>query len=118
MSLLDEYSEEYVIVDRTTVSDGMGGYRIVWKDGATIKGALAVATQSEVTVAGAMNEKVTHTMLIDKSVLLEYHSVLRRQSDGKTFRVTTRGAEDKTPSSSSLNKRKIALEEWEIPAEA
>lgn len=118
MSLLDQYSEDYVVVDKTTVNDGYGGYNVVYKDGATIKGALAIASESEVTVAGAMGERVTHTMLIDKSINLEYHSVLRRKSDGKTFRVTSRGAENYTPSSSSLNKRKISCEEWEIPAEA
>lgn len=118
MSLLEQYSEEYVVVDKTTVSDGYGGYRTIWKDGATISGALAIASQSEVTVAGAMGEKVTHTMLVDKSVMLEYHTVLRRKKDGKIFRVTSKGAEEYTPSSSSLNKRKIACEEWEIPSEA
>ena len=118
MSLLDEYSDEYVIVNKLTVDDGFGGYRNVWQDGATIKAALAIATQSEVTVAGAMGEKVTHTMLIDKSIVLEYHSVLRRKADGKVFRVTSRGAENYTPNSSSLNKRKITCEEWELPAEA
>ena len=118
MSLLDSYSEEYIVVDKTTVNDGYGGYTVVWKDGATIKGALAIASESEVTVAGAMGERVTHTMLIDKSIILEYHSVLRRKRDGKTFRVTSRGAENHTPDSSTLNKRKISCEEWEIPAEA
>lgn len=115
MSLLDEYSDEYVIVNKLVVDDGYGGYTFVWKDGATIKGALAIATQSEVTVAGAMGEKVTHTMLVDKEIELEYHTVLRRKSDGKVFRVTSKGADNYTPSSSSLNKRKLTCEEWEIP---
>lgn len=117
MSLLDEYTEDYVIVNKLVVSDGYGGQTTVWKDGATIKGALALASQSEVTVAGARGEKVTHTMLIDKSIILDYHTVLRRVTDGRVFRTTSTGTEDKTPKSSSLNKRKVTCEEWEIPAE-
>ena len=116
MSLLDAYSDSYTIIDKTTADDGYGGYKTVWKDGATIKGALAIASESEVNVAGAMGEHVTHTMLIDKSVSLDYHTVLIRASDKKVFRVTSKGDEVYTPNSSSLNKRKISCEEWEIPA--
>lgn len=116
MSLLDAYSDNYTIIDKTTTDDGYGGYKNVWKDGATISAALAIASESEINVAGAMGEHVTHTMLIDKSVILDYHTVLRRESDKKVFRTTSKGDENYTPSSSSLNKRKISCEEWEIPS--
>ena len=115
MSLLDEYSDEYVVVNKITENDGYGGYKTVWSDGATFKAALAQASQSEVTVAGAMGEKVTHTMLIDKSLKFDYHTVVKRKSDNKIFRTTSRGDEVYTPASSGLNKRKINCEEWELP---
>lgn len=117
MSLLDEYSDSYVILDRVTANDGYGGYTVDWKEGATIKGALAVASEQELKRADAAGEKVTHTMLIDKSVVLEYHTVLKRTTDNKIFRTTSRGDELYTPASSALNKRKINIEEWELPAE-
>lgn len=117
MSLLDEYSDEYIIQDKITQSDGYGGYIATYKDGATIKGALALASESEVKTAEARGEKVTHVMLIDKSISLDYHTVLKRKSDKKIFRVTAKGDESYTPSSSRLNKRKISCEEWEIPSE-
>ena len=114
MSLLKEMEEEYIIIDKTTQDDGVGGYITVWKDGATIKGSLAVASENEVTVAGAAGEKVTHTMHLDKSYVLDYHTVLKRKSDNKIFRTTSKGAENYTPASSRLNLRKINLEEWEL----
>lgn len=116
MSLLDEYSDEYVVVNKLAVDDGYGGFVYVWQDGATFKGALAQASQNEIVVADAMGEHITHTMLIDKAINFDYHTVLRRKSDGKTFRVISRGDEVYTPASSGLNKRKISCEEWEIPA--
>ena len=118
MSLLDEYCEEYVVLNKLTVNDGYGGYKTVWQEGASFKGALAVASDNEVTVAQAMGEKVSHTMLIDKELVLDYHTVVKRVCDDKIFRVTSTGAEMYTPASSSLNKRKISCEEWEIPSES
>ena len=115
MSLLDEYTSEYKILDRTITDDGYGGYTVSWKEGVTIKGALGQPSETEVITAEAKGEKVTATMLIDKALKLEYHTVLSRVSDGKIFRVTSSGAEDYTPASSNLNKRKILCEEWEIP---
>lgn len=115
MSLLDEYSDEYTVINKAMVDDGYGGYTTSWTDGAKIKGALALASETEVKTAEAKGEKVTHTLLIDKSVSLDYHTVLRR-SDGKIFRTTSKGDEMYTPNSSRLNKRKITCEEWEIPA--
>lgn len=117
MSLLDEYSDNYVVINKLTVDDGYGGYKTVWQDGATLKGALAQASQSEIVVADSKGERVTHTMLIDKNIKLDYHMVLRRTTDGKIFRVTSSGDEMYTPASSNLNKRKINCEEWEIPAD-
>lgn len=116
MSLLDEYSDNYVILDKLTFDDGYGGYNETWKEGATIKGALAVVSEEEMKIAEAAGEKITHTLLIDKSIKLDYHTVLRRSTDNKIFRTTSKGDELYTPSSSRLNKRKINIVEWELPA--
>ena len=117
MSLLDEYTGDYVIVNKIIVDDGYGGYTVKWVDGITIKGALGNPSETEIVVAQARGARITNTMLIDKALTLDYHTVLRRVSDGKVFRVTSNGEEAYTPASSSLNKRKIMCEEWEIPAD-
>ena len=117
MSLLDEYMEQFVILDKTTVDDGYGGYDFVWKEGATISGALAIANENDVVVAGASGEKTTHTLLISKAVNLDYHDVLKRKTDNKIFRVTRSGDEVYTPPSAGLNLRRVSLESWELPTE-
>lgn len=117
MSLLDEYSDEFVIVNKTKVDDGYGGYTTVWTDGATISGALAPTSQNEVAIAGAMGEKTTHTLVVAKNIMLEYHEVLRRKSDGITFRVTNTDGGTYTPASAGLDLRRYRLEAWAIPTE-
>lgn len=112
--LLEEYSDDFLIMNKTTEDDGYGGYKIVWTEGATIRGALAPASQQEVTVADAMGEKTTHTLVIDKSLVLDYHDVIKRVRDGQYFRVTSSGGDTFTPANSSLDLRKVTLEKWEL----
>ena len=114
MSLLDEYMEEFTILDKTTTDDGYGGYTTTWKAGATIRGALAIANENDVVVAGASGEKTTHTLLVSKAANLDYHDVLQR-ADKKIFRVTRSGTEVFTPASAGLSLRRVALESWELP---
>ena len=116
MSLLDEMSDEYTILDKTTVSDGLGGYKTTWKDGATITASISVASESEVVVAEKAGEHVTHNLFISNNLTLDYHTVLKRRKDNKILRTTSKGDEAYTPPSSTLNLRKIQCEEWEIPA--
>ena len=117
MSLLTDSFEPFVILDKTTTNDGYGGYTTVWKEGATISGALAIASEQEVVVAGASGEKTTHTLLVERATNLDYHDVLKRKIDGKIFRVTKSGDEVKTPKGAGLRLRKNCLESWELPTE-
>ena len=39
MSLLDAAMEPFVMMDKTTVPDGYGGYYSTWKDGAEFQAA-------------------------------------------------------------------------------
>jgi hypothetical protein len=116
MSLLDEYKETFVLMDKTRTSDGMGGYITVYVEGVTIEGAMALASDTDTKKAEAMKEVITNTLLVDKAIELDYHDVLKR-SDGSYYRVTMTGKDVVTPASSSLNLRKVGLEAWEIPTE-
>ena len=40
MSLIDEMKEPCTMLDRVTVSDGMGGFTQQWQDGATFDAAI------------------------------------------------------------------------------
>lgn len=115
MSLLDEMSDEYTILDKVTVDDPLGGYKTVWKNGATIRASLAVASEAEITIAEIDGTHVTHALFMDKGITLDYHTVLQRTRDGKILRTTSKGDELITPPLSRLNLRKVKCEEWELP---
>lgn len=115
MSLLLDTAEDFTILDKITSTSTFGGYDAVYVDGATIQASIYVMSPQEILAAQASQSKARYTILTSKAVNLQYHDVLRRESDGKIFRITTDGDDEKTPKSAGLNLRKVEAEEWELP---
>ena len=115
MSLLDEAFESLVIMNKVSGSDGYGGTRTAWTDGATIQGAIVFDGSNEAKVAMAMGVNSLYTLTVRKSVVLDYHDVIKRVSDGQIFRLTTDSDDIKTPASAGLNMRQYQMEEWVLP---
>ena len=112
MSLLSELMEDCVVVDKTTVSDGYGGTKPSWVDGATIKAVITLDTSMQARTANVQGVKAMYTITTNRNVNLQFHDVIRRVSDGKIFRVLSDGDDKKTPRSAGLNMRQVMAEEW------
>lgn len=112
MSLLSESMETWVLLDKTTAKDGYGGVITTWTDGAEIQAA--VVHDSSIQAQAAQQQGVTgvYTITTSKAVVLRFHDVLRRVSDGLVLRVITNGTDKKTPASAGLNMRQVTAEEW------
>ena len=115
MSLLDAAMETFTIIDKTTMSDGYGGTITTWSDGAQIQAAATYDTSMEARVAAVQGVTSVYTITTSKSVELDYHDVVRRESDGKVFRVTSDSKDKKTPPSASLNMRQVTAEAYTLP---
>ncbi len=116
MSLLDEAMETFIIMNKISTPDGYGGRTVEWTEGAPIQGALAFNSSIEAQVAMANKVASVYTLVTKKSVILEYHEVLKRKSDGKILRVTSDGDDLHTPDSASLDMRNVTCEEWKLEA--
>lgn len=114
MSLLSEAMEPFVMIDRITMPDGYGGMDEAWQDGAEISAAAVVDTSMQARTAEKMGVTALYTITTNKNINLRYHDVLRRESDGKIFRVTSDGDDKKTPNSAALNMRQVTAEEWAL----
>lgn len=114
MSLLSDAMESCVLLDKQTSSDGMGGYNIVWTDGAEFDAAITLDTSMEARTAEKAGVTALYTVTTTKALNLQYHDVFRRESDGKIFRVTSDGDDKKTPTGASLNMRQVSAEEWKL----
>lgn len=114
MSLLKEAYEEAIMIDKTTVPDGYGGYEVVWKDGAKIKAAFTLDSSMQARIAEKEGVTALYTITTNRDVNLQYHDVLRRSRDNKIFRVTSDGDDKLTPPSATLDMRQVSAEEWEL----
>lgn len=114
MSLLDNAFEDFTIINKVVIDDGYGGVTTRWTDGATIKGAIVFDSSTEMKIAQSMGVTAAYTLTVRKSVLLDYHTVLRRESDKKIFRLTSDSDDKKTPQEAVLDMRQYDAEEWEL----
>ena len=114
MSLLDNAFEDFTVINKTIVDDGYGGTTTVYTDGATIKGAMVFNSSTQMKVAQAMGVTSAYTLTVRKSIELDYHTVLRRESDKKIFRLTSNSDDKKTPEEAHLNMRQYDAEEWKL----
>lgn len=115
MSLLSEAMEPFVMLDKSTVADGYGGFVSVWTEGATFDAAAVYDTSIEARVAGVQGVTSLYTITTSRAVTLEYHDVCKRLSDNKIFRITSDSEDKKTPRSATLDMRQVTAEEWSVP---
>lgn len=115
MSLLTEAMVDCTMIDKTTTSDGYGGSRTLWVDGATFKAAISLDNSIQARVAEKEGVTSLYTVTTGKTMNLQFHDVFRREKDGKIFRVTSDGDDKYTPNSATLNMRVVNAEEWTLP---
>lgn len=112
MSLLSEAMEKCIMIDKTTTSDGYGGYITTWVEGAEFQAAIVLDSSMQARIAEQQGVTALYTITTKKVMNLQYHDVFKRSSDGKIFRVTSDGDDKKTPESAGLNMRQVSAEEW------
>lgn len=114
MSLLLDAMETCTILDKKTKPDGRGGVITTWEDGAEIDAAIVFDSSMQARTAEAQGVKSLYTITTAKSIVLQFHDVLRRERDGKVFRVTSDGDDKHTPAAAALNMRQVTAEEFTL----
>ena len=115
MSLIDAVTERCQMLDKTTVDDGIGGYERRWVNGATFDAAISLDDSVQAQTAMAAGVTGIYTVTTKRAVNLQFHDVFKRLSDGKIFRCTTDGDDNKTPKTAGLDMRSVRAEEWVLP---
>lgn len=115
MSLINCMTHECVFMTQTRTKDGSGGYRTTWAEGAPLLAAIVRDTSTEARIAEAAGTVSVYTVTVARDVHLPYHSVIKRVSDGKIFRITSDNSEKKTPACTALDMAQSTAEEWRLP---
>ena len=114
MSLIDAMMENFTIINAVKVSDGESGFITEWQDGPTIRAVLTHDTTLQARVAEKEGVTSTYTLSTSRSVVLGFHDVLRRASDGATFRVTSNGEDKQSPAAGTLDLCQVSAEKWSL----
>ena len=116
MNLLEGMMDACVMMDKTTVSDGMGGIVSVWVEGAEFAAYVRKESAPEIIVAEQTGAKEMFTVVVPLTVSLEYHDVFKRVRDGAIFRLTsnTRDGETSKTASTPVQVAKANCERWEL----
>ena len=112
MSLLTQAMEDVVMLEKTRVPDGEGGFTTEWADGVQFKAAINFDSSMEARTAEKAGVTSLYTVTVPLNCKLEYHDVFRRLRDGKVFRVTSDGDDKITPVSASFQFAQVTAEEW------
>lgn len=114
MSLLSERMENCVMLNKSKVNDGQGGYINTWTEGVEFQAAIVFNNSLEAKTAEKQGVTSLYTVTTSKAMVLEYHEVFKRLSDNKIFRVTSDGDDEYTPQSAMLDMRQVSAEEYTL----
>lgn len=113
MSLIDEYMDDFVVMDKSTTPDGYGGFTASYSEGAAFRAAVVLDNSLQARIAEKDGVRGIYTVTTSKAVMLDFHDVFKRVKDGAFFRVTSKN-EKATPASASLNMRQCNAEEYTL----
>jgi hypothetical protein len=103
-----------VILNKRTEADGYGGYITTWVDGADFDAAIVKDSSMQARIGEKQGVTALYTVTTTRALNLQFHDVFRRVEDGKIFRVTSDGDDNKTPKSAGLDMRQVTAEEWSL----
>jgi hypothetical protein len=112
--LIDCMMVPCVFMVKKSEPDGSGGSITTWEDGEPLKAAIIRDTSMEARIAEAAGTVEMYTVTVSRSVHLKYHAVIKRLSDGKTFRITSDNAEKKSPVCTALDIAQSTAEAWRL----
>lgn len=114
MSLIDAFKEPCVIMNKAKVSDGEGGLKVEWQEGAEFDAAIVKDSSLEARIAEREGLTNTYTVTTSPNAALEFHDVFKRVRDGQVFRVTSNGDDVRPPSVATFDFEQVSAEEWEL----
>lgn len=115
MSLLSENMTTFSRIEQTLAADGEGGRIVTYEAVGTFQAAVATTSRREGTEGESMRNVTTYQITTRRRDELTYHQIIRREKDGKYFRVTSNGKDRTTPLSAGLDMRVVSAEEWQMP---
>lgn len=115
--LVNEFLETFTELTPVATSDGEGGTTTVWMQGDKFLGAAVKGRMPEMIAAERAGEAPEYTLTISATtpVKLAYHDVVKRDSDGMVFRMTSSTADSRPPKCATFDFLQVRCELWQLP---
>lgn len=95
--MLQDYFEEFTLLERTQTPNGLGGTSVTWAEGITFRGGMTQVVGKELDSAGLLSLKTVPLLLHEWDVTLTQDDRIRRLRDGAEFRVIGQSDDMHTP---------------------
>lgn len=112
--LIESMMVECVMMDRTTVPDGEGGFNAVWVEGASFQAAIVKNNTLNAKVAEKQGVSEVYTITTPRGVVLGLMDVFKRVKDGAIFRVKSNAVDSETPTVATFQFEQVSAEKWEL----
>ena len=116
VNLLQQMMEECLILNHVRTDDDFGGFKEAWTEGASFYAAIGKNGSPEQLVAEQQGVSEQFTVVVDDTLVLDYHDVFKRKSDNAIFRVTSKTTDSTAHPASTVRIAKVTAERWELPA--
>jgi hypothetical protein len=117
MNLYLDAMEPCQMIHEITDNDTYGGEITQYVRGAKFEASITFDTSVQARIGLSQGVRNMYTIHTRKSKMLKPFDLFERQSDGKTFRVTSDGKDAKTPPTASIDMRVCTAEEYAITGE-
>lgn len=111
---LNDYFEDFCILDWKSVPDGLGGVRWEVTEGVAFRGGLSTNQSTQARLAYQTGVKVLYTLVVDEHMQLEQGDGVKRMSDGLMLRITSNSRDMKTPEIAAMQYAQVTAEVLEI----
>ena len=115
VSLMERFKTECVMLVRDTEIDGAGGAHDTWRETAHFYPAIVEKSHTEPENGEKKRAKAFYEVYVPRNFVIGYHSVFKRLSDERVFRVTSNPQDRQTPMGATFSFAYVTAEEWRIP---
>lgn len=111
---LQDFYEDLVFMEKKEISDGQGGFKTTYTDGAEFQGAIATNTSTQTRIAEQQGVTALYTITTDRNIELNFHNIIKRKSENQIFRVTSNSKDMQTPEMAELDFWQVTAKKWSL----
>lgn len=112
--MLSDFFEDFVIQNKVSQPDGMGGVTWSYTDGVPFKAGISLNNSSEAQIAYKNGLRAIYTIVCRKVMNLKQDDVVKRTKDGRLYRITSNANDMETPAVAVEQYHQVTAEVIEV----